>query len=60
MKFENVAYLFDTSMLGTGKKNSVYGVLSFVGNSLFVPAYAKETMAQFNVSVTDETALPSL
>lgn len=58
MTFDNVAYLFDTSMLGIEKKNSVYGVLSFVGNSFFVPAYAKETLSQFNVSLTDENVLP--
>ena len=54
MTFENVAYLFDSSMLGGDKSSSIYGVLSFVGNSLFIPAYAKETVAQLNFSVTDE------
>lgn len=54
MTFENVAYLFDSSMLGGDKSSSIYGVLSFVGNSLLIPAYAKETVAQLNFSVTDE------
>lgn len=54
MTFENVAYLFDSSMLGGDKSSSIYGVLSFVGNSLLIPAYAKETVAQLKFSVTDE------
>ena len=54
MTFENVAYLFDSSMLGGDKSSSIYGVLSFVGNSSFIPAYAKETVAKLNFSVTDE------
>lgn len=57
MTFENVAYLFDSSMLGCDKSSSVYGVLSFVGNSLLIPAYAKETMAQLKFPVTDECEL---
>lgn len=53
MTFDNVAYLFDTAVLGVGKKSSVYGVLSFVGGSLYVPAYAKEAMSQFNGSFSN-------
>lgn len=60
MTFENVAYLFDSSMLGGDKSSSIYGVLSFVGNSLLIPAYAKETVAQLNFSVTDEYDLSEL
>lgn len=57
MTFENVAYLFDTTMLGSEKLSSVYGVLSFVGNSLLIPTYAKETIAELKFSVTDECDL---
>lgn len=57
MTFENVAYLFDTTMLGVKKNDSVYGVLSFVGNNLYVPTYAKEAISQFNVSAFDEDGI---
>lgn len=60
MTFENVAYLFDTAVLGTEKNNSVYGVLSFVGGSLYIPAYAKEAISQFNGLISDGDGIPEL
>lgn len=60
MTFENVAYLFDSSMLGGDKSSSVYGVLSFVGNSLIIPSYAKDTVAQLHFSVTEDCDLSEL
>lgn len=54
MTFENVAYLFDTTMLGIGE-HSVYGVLSFVGNTLYLPAYAKEAIEKYDfINRTDD------
>lgn len=47
MTFENVAYLFDTTML-SNEKNPVYGVLSFVSNSLYIPAYAKKAIEKYD------------
>lgn len=60
MTFENVAYLFDTTMLGTEKPSSIYGVLSFVGSSLYIPAYAKEAISQFNISATEGDSISEL
>lgn len=60
MTFENVAYLFDNTILGVEKSSSVYGVLSFVGSSLYIPAYAKETIDQCKFSVAEVGALSEL
>lgn len=60
MTFENVAYLFDTTVLGVENNTSIYGVLSFVGGSLYIPAYAKEIISQFNGLVLDEDGIPEL
>ena len=60
MTFENVAFLFDNSILGVEKTGSVYGVLSFVGSSLYIPVYAKETINQCNFSMADGETLSDL
>lgn len=60
MTFENVAYLFDTTVLGIEKNSSVYGVLSFVGSSVYIPAYVKETINRFNCPVSDEDGISEL
>ena len=60
MTFENEAFLFDTTIIGTEKTNSVYGVLSFVGSSLYIPAYAKEAISQFNGSVSEGYGISEL
>lgn len=57
MTFENVAYLFDTTVLGPEKSSSVYGVLSFVGNTLYIPTYAKEAISKFSVYASDEEGI---
>lgn len=60
MTFENVAYLFDTTVLGTEKTSPVYGVLSFVGSSLYIPTYAKEAINQLNILATNGDGISEL
>jgi len=58
MTFDNVAYLFDTSILGNEKKDSVYGALAFVGNSLYISSYAEDTFRNFDFASIEETGFP--
>ena len=54
MNFENAAFLFDSKVLGTESNNTVQGVISFVGNPLYISSYAKEAIEKFDVSVASE------
>lgn len=48
MNFENVAFLFDSTILGAESDRPVHGVVSFVGNPLYISAYAKDAMNKFD------------
>lgn len=53
MTFQNVAYLFDSSILGRDFNCSTRGVLSFVGNSLYLSTYAKDIVEKLDFSDFD-------
>lgn len=55
MNFENVAFLFDSTMLGVEMNRTVHGTISFVGNPLYISTYAKEAVGKFDFStLTDK------
>lgn len=47
MNFENAAFLFDSTVLGCQSDSTVQGVISFVGNPLYISSYAKEALEKF-------------
>lgn len=54
MNFDNAAFLFDSKILGTEMSNTVQGVVSFVGNPLYISSYAKEAIEKFDIPVASE------
>lgn len=54
MNFENTAFLFDSTVLGCKSDSTVRGVLSFVGNPLYISSYAKEVLEKFEFPSASE------
>lgn len=54
MNFENAAFLFDSTVLGSAPKSTVQGVISFVGNPLYISSYAKEALEKFDFPTASE------
>ena len=54
MNFNNAAFLFDSKVLGYELNNTIQGVISFVGNPLYVSSYAKEAIEKFDFPATPE------
>ena len=54
MNFENAAFLFDSTVLGCKSDSTVQGVISFVGNPLYISSYAKEALEKFDFPSTFE------
>lgn len=55
MNFENAAFLFDSTVLGHKSYSStVRGVVSFVGNPLYISSYAKEAIEKFDFPTAPE------
>lgn len=50
MNFEYAAFLFDSTIIGYESDWQVHGVVSFVGNPLYISAYAKDAMDKFDFS----------
>ena len=48
MNFENVAYLFDSTTFRSELKMTVDGIISFVGNPIYITAYAKDAVDKFD------------
>ena len=59
MNFENVAFLFDSTILGVESERSVHGVVSFVGNPLYISAYARDVVDKFDFSGDNANELKS-
>lgn len=54
MNFENAAFLFDSTVLGCKSDSTVQGVISFVGNPLYISSYAKEALEKFDFPSASE------
>lgn len=54
MNFENAAFLFDSTVLGCKSDSTVQGVISFVGNPLYISSYAKEALEKFDFPPASE------
>lgn len=59
MKFRNAAFLFDSTILGAESDRLVHGVVSFVGNPLYISAYAKDSMEHFDFTKDNANELKS-
>lgn len=57
MNFKNAAFLFDSTILGDELNSLVRGAISFIGNPLYISAYAKEAVDRFAFSTVDEKNL---
>lgn len=54
MNFEELAYLFDSSILGDREGESVGVVQSYIGNPLYLQTYAREALDKFDyISLED-------